>query len=194
MLALPQSIDFKPAWHLWLIKRSSARPGKIVLPSLIVSVAFLFIHTGPECLKNHVCPHTIFTICHPSYPSIWAYVTHVTLDTRLPLFSHVCWKIGEPGDEASSVVWTTGMLNVWKIEQGSSIIIIFLCWILEEVLYSCLIIHNYSRYGFKGPPNLTLVAKPRLGNREVKLSRVTHWIERKLQELVNVSDLHWYIV
>jgi hypothetical protein len=33
------------------------------------------------------------------------------------------------------------------------------------------------------------VAKPRLGNREVKLSRVTHWIERKLQELVNVSEL-----
>ena len=43
------------------------------------------------------------------------------------------------------------------------------------------------RYGFKSPPKLTLVAKPRLGNREVKLSRVTHWIERKLQELVNVS-------
>ena len=45
------------------------------------------------------------------------------------------------------------------------------------------------RYGFKGPPNLSLVAKPRLGNHEVKLSRVTHWIERKLQELVNVSTL-----
>ena len=45
------------------------------------------------------------------------------------------------------------------------------------------------RYGFKSPPKLTLVAKPRLGNREVKLSRVTHWIERKLQELVNVSEL-----
>ena len=25
----------------------------------------------------------------PSYPSIWAYVMHVTLDLRLPLFSRV---------------------------------------------------------------------------------------------------------
>ena len=31
------------------------------------------------------CPRAIFTIHHPSYPSIWAYVTHVTLDPRLPL-------------------------------------------------------------------------------------------------------------
>ena len=53
------------------------------------------------------------------------------------------------------------------------------------------LLHNVQcyRYGFKGPPNLTLVAKPKLGNREVKLSRVTHWIERKLQELVNVSHI-----
>ena len=38
-LALPQSVDFKPVWRLWSIKRSSARPLRIVLPSLIVSVA-----------------------------------------------------------------------------------------------------------------------------------------------------------
>lgn len=44
------------------------------------------------------------------------------------------------------------------------------------------------RYGFKESPRLDLVAKPRLGHREVTLSSVTHWIERKLCELVNVSS------
>ena len=43
-------------------------------------------------LENMIRPHAIFTICHPSYPSMWAYVTHMTLDPRLPLFSHVCCK------------------------------------------------------------------------------------------------------
>ena len=44
---------------------------------------------------------------HPSYlyPSIWAYVTHVTLDPRLPLFSRACVeKIGEPGNEATILI------------------------------------------------------------------------------------------
>ena len=36
-LALPQSVDFKPIWRLWSIKQSSARPLRIVLPSLIAS-------------------------------------------------------------------------------------------------------------------------------------------------------------
>lgn len=45
------------------------------------------------------------------------------------------------------------------------------------------------RYGFEKRPKLDLVAKPRLGHREVTLSRVTHWIEKKLCELVNVSSL-----
>ncbi len=40
-------------------------------------------------LENRACPRAIFTVHHPSYPSIWAYVTHVTLDPRLPLFSRV---------------------------------------------------------------------------------------------------------
>ena len=39
-LASPQSVNFKPVWHLWSTKRSSARPLRIVLRSLIVSVAF----------------------------------------------------------------------------------------------------------------------------------------------------------
>ena len=37
--------------HLWLIKHSSASPLRIVLPSLIISVAFLLIHIEPEHLK-----------------------------------------------------------------------------------------------------------------------------------------------
>ena len=43
-------------------------------------------------LENRAHPRAIFTIHHPSYPSIWAYVAHVTLDPRLPLFSRVRWK------------------------------------------------------------------------------------------------------
>ena len=31
-------------------------------------------------------------IRHPSYSSIWAYVMHVTLDPRLPLFFHIRQK------------------------------------------------------------------------------------------------------
>ena len=50
-LALPQSVDFKPVWRLWSIKRSFARPVRIVLPSLIISVAFFFTHIEPERSK-----------------------------------------------------------------------------------------------------------------------------------------------
>ena len=92
-LASPQSVDFKPVWHLWSTKHSSARPLRIVLRSLIVSVAFFFTCIEPErskiALKNRARPRAIFTFRHPSYPSIWAYVTHVTLDPRFPFFSRV---------------------------------------------------------------------------------------------------------
>ena len=99
-LALPQSINFKPVWHLWSIKRSSARPQRITLPSLIVSVAF-FSPVLNQSTRKSRSP----TICHPSYPSIWAYITHVTLDPRLPLLSRVCVeKIGEPGDKATTIL------------------------------------------------------------------------------------------
>ena len=37
-------------------------------------------------------------------------------------------------------------------------------------------------YGFKPMPELTLKAKPKMGDREVNLSHVTDWIERKLTE------------
>lgn len=44
------------------------------------------------------------------------------------------------------------------------------------------------RWGFHGSPKLELVAKPKVGHREVKLTRVTHWIEKKLCEIVDVSE------
>ena len=48
------------------------------------------------------------------------------------------------------------------------------------------VIYDY-RYGFKETPKLELVAKPRLGQRAVTLSQITHLIERKLCSLVDVS-------
>ena len=52
--------------------------------------------------------------------------------------------------------------------------------------------HYCHRWGFHGSPRLELVAKPRLGHREVKLSRVTHWIEKKLCDIVDVSSCHYH--
>lgn len=37
-------------------------------------------------------------------------------------------------------------------------------------------------YGFRPNPELVLKAMPRMGDREVSLSHVTDWIERKLEE------------
>ena len=92
VLALPHNVEFTPVWHLWSTKRSSARPLRIVPPSLIVSVAFFFTRIEPERSKIALA-HTQFSrsaTLRSSYPSIWAYVTHVTLDPRLPLFSRAC--------------------------------------------------------------------------------------------------------
>ena len=36
------------------------------------------------------------------------------------------------------------------------------------------------RYGFRGNPTLWLVAKPKVGEREVTVSHITDWIEKKL--------------
>ena len=36
------------------------------------------------------------------------------------------------------------------------------------------------RYGFRGNPQLWLVAKPKVGEREVTVSHITDWIEKKL--------------
>ena len=64
--------------------------------------SLLFHQYRAWALENCAHPHTIFMICHPSYPTTWAYVMHMTLDTRLPLFSCAfVEKIGEPGDEAN---------------------------------------------------------------------------------------------
>lgn len=46
----------------------------------------------------------------------------------------------------------------------------------------------YDRFGFQESPKLELVAKPKLGQREVTLSYVTDWIEKKLCEVVEVCD------
>lgn len=36
------------------------------------------------------------------------------------------------------------------------------------------------RYGFRGNPKLTLVAKPKVGARQVTVTHITDWIEKKL--------------
>jgi len=43
-----------------------------------------------------------------------------------------------------------------------------------------LLLHCFLRYGFRGNPDLVLSAKPYVGEREVSLSPVTDWIEKKL--------------
>ena len=73
----------------------------MVIPLLIIRIAFFYTHVERESSLNHARPRTIFTTRHPSYPSIGAYVTHMTLDTRLPLLSRVLKKKVEPGDEAT---------------------------------------------------------------------------------------------
>ena len=45
------------------------------------------------------------------------------------------------------------------------------------------------RYGFERKPYLSLSAKPKVFNREVTLSYVTDWIEKKLIELVEVCTV-----
>ena len=56
----------------------------------------------------------------------------------------------------------------------------------------CLLLQLYYhisfllRYGFAENPKLELVATPKLGQREVTLSYVTDWIEKKLCEVVEV--------
>ena len=48
----------------------------------------------------------------------------------------------------------------------------------QKIFFS---IHVYIyRYGFRGNPQLWLVAKPKVGEREVTMSHITEWIEKKL--------------
>lgn len=48
------------------------------------------------------------------------------------------------------------------------------------------ITNSHCRFAFVKSPRLQLTAKPKLGQREVKLSAVTQWIEKKLCDVVNV--------
>ncbi|XP_019714879.1 testis-expressed sequence 2 protein-like [Hippocampus comes] len=41
-------------------------------------------------------------------------------------------------------------------------------------------------YGFRKPPHLELKARPKLGEREVTLAHVTDWIEKKLEQELQV--------
>ena len=59
-------------------------------------------------------------IRHPSYPGIWGYITHVTLDPRLPLFLACIEKIGEPGDEATLEPW-------WLAQKNVKVLYILVC-------------------------------------------------------------------
>ena len=43
------------------------------------------------------------------------------------------------------------------------------------------------RYGFRGTPLLFVSARPKLGDRQVKLTHVTEWIEKKLKQEFRVS-------
>jgi len=44
------------------------------------------------------------------------------------------------------------------------------------------------RYGFRGTPLLFVSARPKLGDRQVKLTHVTEWIEKKLKQEFRVSN------
>ena len=44
-----------------------------------------------------------------------------------------------------------------------------------------------SRYGFRDNPMLFVTARPKLGARQVKLTHVTDWIERKLKQEFKVK-------
>ena len=54
-----------------------------------------------------ISPFLLLVQPHPSYPSIWAYVMHVTLDPRLPLFSLTCV-------EKDRGAWGRGYPQGWK--------------------------------------------------------------------------------
>ena len=69
--------------------------------------SLLFHCYWTRVLENRTHPRAIFMIRHPSYPSVWAYVMHVTLDPRLPLFSRVHWK--DRGAWGSGYIWCTSV-------------------------------------------------------------------------------------
>ncbi len=50
-----------------------------------------------------------------------------------------------------------------------------------------------TRFGFTKSPQLELSAKPKLGQREVKLAAVSQWIEKKLRDVVKVLQYIIYV-
>lgn len=69
-----------------------------------------------------------------------------------------------------------------------------LMFLYEVGTVPCVCLSPACRYGFKNSPKLELVAKPKLGQRQVTLSQVTHWIENKLRDLVDVSSARLVVV
>ena len=57
--------------------------------------------------------------------------------------------------------------------------------VLSETHYQ--LFYFSIRYGFRGTPLLFVSARPKLGDRQVKLTHVTDWIEKKLKQEFRVS-------
>ena len=53
-----------------------------------------------------------------------------------------------------------------------------------SIVYCLMNINEFynDRYGFRDDPLLFVSARPKLGARQVKLTHVTDWIERKLKQ------------
>lgn len=49
------------------------------------------------------------------------------------------------------------------------------------------LLSSSQRYGFRKPPYVELKARPKLGEREVTLVHVTEWIEKKLEQELQVK-------
>lgn len=54
-------------------------------------------------------------------------------------------------------------------------------------LLKCGYFSSSQRYGFRKPPYVELKARPKLGEREVTLVHVTEWIEKKLEQELQVK-------
>ena len=61
------------------------------------------------------------------------------------------------------------------------------CTFVMHFIYMFLTQMLCLRYSFQGPPRLDLHVRPMLGEREVTLTHVTEWIEKKLQCEFQVS-------
>ena len=88
-LGSSQSSNFKSIWHFWSIKRSSARPLRIVL---LITVAFLLTRIEPKCLKIALT-HVQFTWSATLPTLVYGPMSHTWLWTPgSPSRSRVRWK------------------------------------------------------------------------------------------------------